>query len=89
MLPRCVLQNSTIMPANKHFPEYCEILEAMPTVHLALKLGVLLVTPTAFCDNSYFDLKNFMPAIVSRQSMKHARQAGIVQLDFESDLTKK
>ena len=37
----------------KLFSEHCEALKAMPTVHLALKLGVTLEGSTAKCENSF------------------------------------
>ena len=66
--------------------EHCEALKAMPTVHLALKLGVFLGTSTAKCWNSFSIPKIFMRD--RRQSIKHARKARLVQVAFEGDLIK-
>ena len=66
--------------------EHCEALEAMPTVHLSLKLGVTLAASTIKCENSLSILKIIMRD--RRLSVKHARKAHLVQLAFESDLTK-
>ena len=63
--------------------EHCEALKAMPTVHLALKLGVFLRASTAKCENSFSVLRTIMQD--RRQSMKHARKIHLVQLAFESD----
>ena len=67
--------------------EHCEALKATLTLHLALKLGVTLGASTAKCENSFSVLKTVMRDC--RQSMKHAPKAHLVQLAFESDLTKK
>ena len=66
--------------------EHWKAVKAMPTVHLALKLGVTLGASVAKCENSFSLLKAIMRD--RRQSMKHARKAHLVQLPFESDLTK-
>ena len=58
----------------------------MPIVHLALKLGVILGASTAKGKSSFSVLKTIMRD--RRKSMKHARKAHLVQLAFESDLTK-
>ena len=71
----------------KLLSEICEALKAMSTVHFILKLEVTLGASTAKCENSFCVLKNIMRDC--RQSMKHARKAHLVQLAFESDLTKK
>ena len=67
--------------------EHSEALKAMPTVHFVLKLGVTLRASTAKCENSFSVLKTIMRDC--RQSMKHTGKAYFVQLQFESDLTKK
>ena len=59
----------------------------MHTAHLALKLEVTLGVSNAKCENSFSALKTIMQD--RRQSMKRARKAHLVQLEFESDLTKK
>ena len=59
----------------------------MPTVHLALKLEVTVVAFTAKCENSFSVLKTIMRD--RRQSINFARKAHLVQLTFESDLTRK
>ena len=59
----------------------------MPTVHLALDLEATLGASTTKCKNSFSVLKTMMRD--RRQSMKLARKAHVVQLAFESDLTKK
>ena len=59
----------------------------MPTAHLALKLRVTLVASTAKCENSFSVLKTIVRD--RRQSIKHARKAYLVQVAFESELTKK
>ena len=71
----------------KLLSEHCEALKAMPTVHLALKLGVTLEASTAKCENSFFCSETIMRD--RRQSIKHARKTHLVQLAFKSDLTNK
>ena len=73
-------------PTTKLLSKHYEALKAMPTVYLALKLGVTLGASTANCENSFSVLKIIMRD--RRQSMKHARKADLVQLAFKSDLTK-
>ena len=63
----------------KHF-------NATPTVHLALKVEVTLRAFTVEFENSFSVLKTIMRD--RKQSMKHARKTHLVQLAFESDLTK-
>ena len=70
-------------PTTKFISEHREALKAMPTVHLALKLGVTLGAFTAKCENSFYVLKTIMRD--RRQSMKHAHKVHLVQLGFESD----
>ena len=70
----------------KLLSKHCEAVRAMPIVHLALKLGVILGAATPKSENSFSVLKTIMRD--RRQSMKHARKAHVVQLAFESDLTK-
>ena len=53
--------------------KHCEALEAMPTVHLALKLGVTIGAFTAKCEISFSVLKTIMRD--RRQSIKHAHKA--------------
>ena len=64
--------------------EHCEALMTMPSLHLALKLGVTLGASTAKCENSFSALKTIMQD--RKQSMEHACKAHLV---FESNLTKK
>ena len=71
----------------KLLSEHSEALKAMPTVHLALKLGITLGASTVKCENSRSVLKTTMRD--RRQSRKHARKAHLVQLALENDLTKK
>ena len=71
----------------KLLSEHCEALKIMPTVYLALKLGVTLGASTAKCENSFSVLNTIMRD--RKQSMKHASKAHLAQLAFESDLTKK
>ena len=71
----------------KLLSEHCEALKAMPTVHLALKLGVTFAVCIEKCKNSFSVPKTIIRD--RRQSMKHARKVHPVQLDSESDLTKK
>ena len=59
----------------------------MPAVHLAPKLRVILGASTANCKHFFSVLKTIMRD--QREPMKHARKAHLVQLAFESDLTKK
>ena len=66
----------TIPTTTKLLSEYCEALKAMPTVHLALKLGVILGASTAKCENSLSFQKTIMRD--RRQSMKQAREANLV-----------
>ena len=66
----------TIPTTTKLLSEYCEALKAMPTVHLALKLGVTLGASTAKCENSLSVQKTIMRDL--RQSMKQAREANLV-----------
>ena len=86
MLLRGTLQNSTVMKTTKLVSKHCEALKAMPTVHLALKLGVTFGASTAKRENCFSLLKTIMRD--RRQLMKHARKANLVQLVFECDLTK-
>ena len=58
----------------------------MPTVHLALKLGVTFEASIAKCGNSFSVLKTIVRD--RWQSMKHARKAHLVHIAFENDLTK-
>ena len=75
-------------PTTKLFCDHCEALKAMPTVHLSLKLrGVTHGASSAKCENSFSVLNTIKRD--RRQSMKHARKVHLVQLAFESDLTKK
>ena len=67
--------------------DHCEALTAMPTVHLALKLGVTLESSTAKCENSFSVLKTIMRD--RKQSMKHACKIHLVQLSIKSALRKK
>ena len=67
--------------------KHCKALKAMPTVRLALKLGVTFGASTVKCENSFSVLKTIMQG--RRQSMKHASKAHLVQLGFENNLTKK
>ena len=43
----------TKQTTTKLLSEHCEALKAMPTVHLALKLGVILGASTRKCENSF------------------------------------
>ena len=70
----------------KLLSEHCEAFTAMPTVHLALKLGVILEASIAKCGNFFCVLKTIVRD--RWQSMKHARKAHLVQLAFENNLTK-
>ena len=70
----------------KLLSENCEALKAMSTVHLALNQEVTLGTSIAKCKNSFSVLKTIMRD--RRQSMKRACKAHLVQLAFESVLTK-
>ena len=76
----------TKQATTKFISEHREALKTMLTVHLALKLGVTLGAFTAKCENSFYVLKTIMRD--RRQSMKHAHKVHLVQLGFESDLTK-
>ena len=78
--------DNTKPTTTKLLSEHCETFKAMPTVHLALKLGATHGASTAKCENSFSVLKTIMRD--RRQSMKHARKAHLVRLAFESDLTK-
>ena len=51
----------------KLLSEHCEALKAMPTVHLALKLGASPGASTTKCENSFSVLKTIMRN--RRQSM--------------------
>ena len=59
----------------------------MPSAHLALKLEITFGASIAKCENSFSVLKTIVRD--RRQSIKHPRKAYLVQLVFESDLTKK
>ena len=63
--------------------EHWKAVKALPTVHLALKLGVTFGASVAKCENFFSVLKTIMRD--RRQSMKRVRKA---HLEFESDLTK-
>ena len=72
------LQNEKTKPTpTKLLSENCDALMAMPTVHLALKLGVTFGASTAKCENSFSVLKTIIQD--RRQSMKHARKVHFVQ----------
>ena len=91
MLPRATLKKlncdeKTKPTTTKLLSERCEALKAMPTIHLALKLGFTLGASTAKCENSFPVLKIIVRE--RRQSMKHVPKAGLVQLALKSDLLK-
>ena len=85
MLLRSTLQNATVVRRqtdnNQTFSKHCAALKAVPTLHLALKLEVILGASTEKCDNSFSILKIIMQD--RRQSMKHARKAHLVEFAFE------
>lgn len=67
--------------------EHYDILKAMPSVLLAMKLSLTFGSSTAICENSFSTLKNVFTS--SRRSMHHTRKCQLVQLAFEQDLTAK
>ena len=73
---------SALQPENINYMDVK--IEAMPTVHLALKLRVTLGAFTVKCENSFSILETIVRD--RRQSIKHARK---VHLAFESDLERK
>uniref|UniRef100_A0A1A8I409 HAT C-terminal dimerisation domain-containing protein n=1 Tax=Nothobranchius kuhntae TaxID=321403 RepID=A0A1A8I409_NOTKU len=62
-------------------------LEAMPSVITAYKAALTLGASTALCENSFSTLKNVFSE--HRRSMLHTREACLIQLAFEKDLTRK
>ena len=50
----------TKLRTTKLLSEHCEALNAVSTAHLPLKLGIILGTSTAKCENSFSVLKNIM-----------------------------
>ena len=76
----------TKLTTTELFSKQYEALNVMPTVHLALKLGVTLRLPQSVRIR-FFILKTIMRD--RWQSMKDACKAHLVQVAFESDLTKK
>ncbi|MGH0161481.1 UNVERIFIED_CONTAM: hypothetical protein FKN15_047137 [Acipenser sinensis] len=66
---------------------YSGPLTAMPTVMMALKLGLPFGASMATCENSFSTLKNIFSE--HRRSMLHRRKAQLIQLAFERDLTSK
>ena len=51
--------DETNLTTTKLFRKHCESLKAMPTVHLALKLGVTFVASNAKCENLIFCSENY------------------------------
>ena len=74
----------TKLTTTKLLSERGEVVKAMPTVHLALKLGVTPRASIAKCKNSFSILKTIVRD--RGKSMKHARKAHPA---FESNFTKK
>ncbi len=67
--------------------EHHTTLEAMPSVLAAMKCALTFGASTATCENSFSTLKNVFTD--NRRSMLHQREAQLVQLAFERDLTRK
>ena len=62
-------------------------LQAMPTVLTAYTLALTLGASTAMCENSFSTLENVFSE--HRRGMLHRRNAQLIQLAFEKDLTHK
>ena len=60
----------------KLISKHCEVLTVMPTIHLALKLGVTLGASTVKCENFFSVLKTIMRS--RGRSMKQYRRDGVV-----------
>ncbi|KAL7404136.1 hypothetical protein ABVT39_010269 [Epinephelus coioides] len=66
---------------------YSGPLTAMPSVLAALRHGVTFGSSSATCENSFSTLTNVFSQ--HRRSMLHPRKAHLIQLAFESDLTRR